>query len=200
MDFKKIVQERRSIKYFDANHKMNKDEVNELFKMTVLSPTAFNIQHWRFDVIENKELREEIKKISFNQSQVTDASLLVVISGDLDAWKKNPRKYWKNADENVQKMMESMITNFYINKKEMQRDEVMRSCSMAAMTMMLCAKNMGYDSCPMIGFDAAKVAELINLPENYTIGFMIPVGKQSQPVWERGDRLSDEKVVTYDRF
>ena len=150
MDFKKIVQDRRSIKYFDANHTMNKDEINELFKMTLLSPTAFNIQHWRFDVIENKELREQIKKISFNQSQVIDASLLVVISGDLDAWKKNPRKYWKNADENVQKMMESMITNFYMNKKEMQRDEVMRSCSMAAMTMMLCAKNMGYDSCPMV--------------------------------------------------
>ena len=88
MDFKKIVQERRSIKYFDANHKMTKDEINELFKMTLLSPTAFNIQHWRFDLIENKELREQIKKISFNQSQVTDASLLVVISGDLDAWKK----------------------------------------------------------------------------------------------------------------
>ena len=63
MDFKKIVQERRSIKYLDANHKMTKDETNELFKMTLLSPTAFNIQHWRFDVIENKELREEIKKI-----------------------------------------------------------------------------------------------------------------------------------------
>ena len=143
MDFKKIVQDRRSIKHFDANHTMNKDEINELFKMTLLSPTAFNIQHWRFDVIEDKELREQIKKISFNQSQVTDASLLVVISGDLDAWKKNPRKYWKNADENVQNMMESMITDFYSNKKEMQRDEVMRSCSMAAMTMMLCAKNMG---------------------------------------------------------
>jgi nitroreductase len=64
----------------------------------------------------------------------------------------------------------------------------------------LAAKDMGYDSCPMIGFDAAKVAELINLPENYAIGFMIPVGKQSQPGWARGDRLPDEKVVAYDRF
>ena len=74
MDFKKIVQDRRSIKHFDANHKMTKDEINEIFKMTLLSPTAFNIQHWRFVVIEDKELREQIKKISFNQSQVTDAS------------------------------------------------------------------------------------------------------------------------------
>ena len=136
MDFKKTVRERRSIKHFDPTHQMQKSEINELFKTTLLSPTAFNIQHWRFDVIENKDLREQIKKISFNQSQVTDASLLVVISGDQDAWKKNPKKYWKNADGDVQRMMETMIHNFYINKKEMQRDEVMRSCSMAAMTMM----------------------------------------------------------------
>ena len=197
MDFKKIVQERRSIKYFDANHKMTKDEINELFKMTVLSPTAFNIQHWRFDVIENKELREEIKKISFNQSQVTDASLLVVISGDLDAWKKNPRKYWKNADENVQKMMESMITNFYINKKEMQRDEVMRSCSMAAMTMMLCAKNMGYDSCPMDGFEFPELSKLLQFPKNQIPVMFVAIGKQLQDAWPRGGQLHLNQVVNF---
>jgi nitroreductase len=52
----------------------------------------------------------------------------------------------------------------------------------------------------MIGFDGEKVAELINLPKHYALSFMIPVGKQAQPGWERGDRLSDEKVVTYDQF
>jgi len=197
MDFKKIVQDRRSIKHFDVNHKMTKDEINELFKMTLLSPTAFNIQHWRFDVIENKKLREHIKKISFNQSQVTDASLLVVISGDLDAWKKNPRKYWKNADENVQKMMESMITDFYINKKEMQRDEVMRSCSMAAMTMMLCAKNMGYDSCPMDGFDFPELSKLLQFPKNQIPVMFVAIGKKLQDPWPRGGQLNLNQVVNF---
>ena len=197
MDFKKIVQDRRSIKYFDANHTMNKDEINELFKMTLLSPTAFNIQHWRFDVIEDKKLREQIKKISFNQSQVTDASLLVVISGDLDAWKKNPRKYWKNADVNVQNMMESMITDFYSNKKEMQRDEVMRSCSMAAMTMMLCAKNMGYDSCPMDGFDFSELSKLLQFPKNQIPVMFVAIGKKLQNAWSRGGQLNLSQVVNF---
>ena len=197
MDFKKIVQDRRSIKYFDANHTMSKDEINELFKMTLLSPTAFNIQHWRFDVIEDKELREQIKKISFNQSQVTDASLLVVISGDLDAWKKNPKKYWKNADENVQNVMESMITDFYSNKKEMQRDEVMRSCSMAAMTMMLCAKNMGYDSCPMDGFDFPALSKLLQFPKNQIPVMFVAIGKKLQDAWPRGGQLNLSQVVNF---
>ena len=197
MDFKKLVQNRRSIKHFDAKHSMNKDEINELFKMTLLSPTAFNIQHWRFDVIEDKELREQIKKISFNQAQVTDASLLVVISGDLDAWKKNPRKYWKNADENVQNMMESMITDFYSNKKEMQRDEVMRSCSMAAMTMMLCAKNMGYDSCPMDGFDFEELSKLLQFPKNQIPVMFVAIGKKFQDAWPRGGQLNLSQVVNF---
>ncbi len=197
MDFKKIVHERRSIKHFDPTHQMQKSEIDELFRTTLLSPTAFNIQHWRFDVIENKELREQIKKISFNQSQVTDASLLIVISGDLDAWKKNPRKYWKNADENVQKMMESMITDFYISKKEMQRDEVMRSCSMAAMTMMLCAKNMGYDSCPMDGFDFPELSKLLCFPKNQIPVMFVAIGKKLQEAWPRGGQLNFHQVVNF---
>ena len=197
MDFKKLIQDRRSIKHFDANHTMSKDEINELFKMTLLSPTAFNIQHWRFDVIEDKKLREQIKKISFKQSKVTDASLLVVISGDLDALKKNPRKDWKNADENVQNMMESMITDFYSNKKEMQRDEVMRSCSMAAMTMMLCAKNMGYDSCPMDGFDFPELSRLLQFPKNQIPVMFVAIGKKLQDAWPRGGQLNLSQVVNF---
>lgn len=197
MDFKKTVRERRSIKHFDPTHQMQKSEINELFKTTLLSPTAFNIQHWRFDVIENKDLREQIKKISFNQSQVTDASLLVVISGDQDAWKRNPKKYWKNADGDVQRMMETMIHNFYINKKEMQRDEVMRSCSMAAMTMMLCAKNMGYDSCPMDGFDFPELSKLLNFPKNQIPVMFVAIGKKMQDAWPRGGQLSLSQVVNF---
>ena len=197
MDFKKIVHERRSIKHFDPTHQMQKSEINELFKTTLLSPTAFNIQHWRFDVIENKDLREQIKKISFNQSQVTDASLLVVISGDQDAWEKNPKKYWKNADGDVQRMMETMIHNFYTNKKEMQRDEVMRSCSMAAMTMMLCAKNMGYDSCPMDGFDFPELSKLLNFPKNQIPVMFVAIGKKMQDAWPRGGQLSLSQVVNF---
>ena len=68
------------------------------------------------------------------------------------------------------------------------------------MTLMLAAKGMGYDSCPMVGFDAEAVAKLINLPENHVLSFMIAVGKQTKPVWPRGERLPDSEVVVHDRF
>jgi nitroreductase len=93
-----------------------------------------------------------------------------------------------------------MIQPFYEGKDTLIRDEAMRSSALAGMTLMLAAKDMGYDSCPMIGFDGEKVAELINLPQHYALSFMIPVGKQAQLGWERGDRLADERVVAYDKF
>ena len=74
---------------------------------------------------------------------------------------------------------------FYQGKEELQRDEAMRSCGIAGQTIMLAAKAMGYDSCPMIGFDAEKVAELIRLPEDHAIGFMISVGKGIKAAWPK---------------
>ena len=80
------------------------------------------------------------------------------------------------------------------------RDEAIRSSSLAGMTLMLAARELGYDSCPMIGFDPEAVAKLINLPENYIVSFMIPVGKQTKPGWDRGERLPTDRVVAYDTF
>jgi len=65
---------------------------------------------------------------------------------------------------------------------------------------MLAAKAMGYDSCPMIGFDAVKVAEIINLPKNHVIGFMIAVGKAVKPAAPKGGQLGLAEVVVENRF
>ena len=93
-----------------------------------------------------------------------------------------------------------MIKPFYDGNEQLIRDEAIRSSALAGMTLMLAARELGYDSCPMIGFDGEKVAELVNLPEDHIISFMIPVGKASKPAWDRGERLPDSKVVIHDKF
>jgi len=65
---------------------------------------------------------------------------------------------------------------------------------------MLTAKAMGYDSCPMIGFDPVKVAEVINLPNNHVIGFMVAVGKAVKPAMPEGGQLALSEVMVQDRF
>ncbi len=65
---------------------------------------------------------------------------------------------------------------------------------------MLAAKAMGYCSCPMIGFEPDKVAELINLPKDHVIGLLIVVGKAIKPAWPKPGQLPLEEVIVREKF
>jgi len=194
------IKERRSVKHYDTNHKLTDDEVNQLLSLAVLSPTSFNIQNWRFVVVKDSEVRKQIRAAAWDQSQVTDSSLLIVICADLKSWKDNPGQYWKNTPKEAQDFLVPAIGPFYEGKEQLQRDEAMRSCGIAAQTIMLAAKSMGYDSNPMIGFDPQKVAEIINLPKDHVISMLMVIGKQTKPAMPRGGQLPLDNVVFTDKF
>ena len=200
MDTFDAVEQRRSIKHFDKNHKLSESEIEKLLSLAILSPTSYNIQNWRFVLVKDSETRKKIRSAAWDQAQVTDSSLLLILCADLKSWKKQPERYWKTAPKEVQDMFVKMIGDFYDGKEQLQRDEAMRSCGIAAQTLMLTAKAMGYDSGAMIGFDPQKVAEIINLPEDHVIGLMVVVGKQVKPASPRGGQLPLSDIVFIDRF
>ena len=150
-------------------------------------------------LVRDKELRTQLRAAAWDQAQVTDASLLIILTADTKTWESCER-YWKDAPEDIAKMAVGMTTQFYEGKEQLQRDEGLRSCGIAGQTIMLAAKAMGYDSCPMIGFDPEQVAEIIKLPENHVIGFIITVGKATQPAWPKPGQLALEDVVIHDTF
>ena len=88
MDVIEAIQKRRAIKHYDVNHVITEEEIQTLLSNTILSPTAFNIQNWRFVVVTEKPLRQKIREASWNQAQVEEASILIVLVADLMAWKK----------------------------------------------------------------------------------------------------------------
>lgn len=200
MNVSTAIESRRSIKAYDAEHRMSDAEIERLLSLAILSPTAFNIQNWRFVVVQDPALRQEIRKVSWDQAQVTDASLLIVLTADLKAWEKQPERYWKDAPKPVQDFLVPAIGQYYGGREQVQRDEAMRSCGMAAMTIMLAAKEMGYDTCPMDGFDFDAVARLLNLPADHTPAMFVAVGKGIREAWPRGGQLALEEVVIHDRF
>jgi nitroreductase len=194
------IEQRRSVKHYDASHSMTEAEIRQLMQLALLSPTSFNIQNWRFVVVTDPQLRQALRAASFNQAQVTDASITVILCADLDAAIKEPGRYWRTAPPEVQERLIPMISGFYDGKQQIKRDEAMRSCGIAAQTLMLAAKAMGYDSCPMVGFDAQKVAELIKLPEDHIITMMITIGKALKPAQPRSGQLPYEEVVISNTF
>lgn len=92
------------------------------------------------------------------------------------------------------------IDGYYRGREQIQRDEAMRSCSIAAQTLMLTAKSMGYDSCPMDGFDFDKVAELIKLPGDHVIAMFVVIGKGIKDAWPRPGQLALDEVVIENSF
>jgi nitroreductase len=200
MNTLEAIQARRAVKYYDVNHQMTEVEINQLLSLAILSPTAFNIQHWRFVNVTEPELRRKIRAVAWDQAQVTDASLFLVICADLKAWEKQPERYWKNAEQAVQDFIVPAIDQYYRGKDQVQRDEAMRSCGIAAQTLMLAAKDMGYDSCPMDGFDFKQVGQLINLPEDHVIALCLAVGKGVQAASPRAGQLAKDEVIVQNRF
>jgi nitroreductase len=194
------IRSRRAVKHYDANHDMTEEEVNELLSLAVLSPTAFNIQNWRFVVVTDPALRKQIREVAWDQAQVTDTSLFIVLCADLKSWEKQPDRYWVNAPQEVQEFMIPAIDDYYRGKDQVQRDEAMRSCGIVAQTLMLAAKSMGYDSCPMDGFDFDKVADLIHLPEDHVIAMFVAIGKGTKEAWPRPGQLGLDEVVIKNSF
>lgn len=200
MDTLQAIKERRAVKHYDPQFKIPQEQIDTLLEHAIEAPTSFNIQHWRLVLVEECELRSKIREAAWNQAQVTDASLLFVLCADIKAWEKEPERYWKNAPLAAQDILIPMIKPFYEGKEQLQRDEALRSTGIVAQTIMLAAKSMGYDSCPMIGFDSDKVADLIQLPADHMVGMLLVVGKATQPAWPKPGQLPLSDVVIKNTF
>jgi nitroreductase len=195
------VYARRAVKHFDASHSLSDAEEKKLFEATIQAPTSFNIQHWRFVVLRDPDLRLKIRKQHGNdQAQITDASLLVLFTADLKAWEKEPQRYWINAPQEVADLLVNWMGPFHEGREWLQRDEAQRSIGMAMQTMMLVAQEMGYQSCPMIGFDIDEVAKLINLPDDHVMGPMVAIGKGTKEPWPKPGQLPLEELIVENRF
>ena len=200
MKVNEAVRARRAVKWYDAEHRMPEDTFNKLMELAILAPTAFNIQNWRFVRVRDAEQRQAIRAVAWDQAQVTDASELLVLCFDNKAWQREPQRYWRNAPQEVQDFLLPAIDAYYRDKPQIERDEGMRSCGLAGQTIMLLAQEMGYQSCPMDGFDFDAVAEIINLPADHSIAFMIAIGKGTKEAWPKPGQLALDEVMVTDRF
>jgi len=200
MKVSEAIQTRRSYKWYDNDHQMPEETFRQLMEHAILSPTAFNIQNWRFVRVTDTGQREAIRKAAWDQAQVTEASELLVLCFDSKSWEHDPQRYWVNAPQEVQDILVPAIDGYYRDKPQVERDEGMRSCGLVGQTIMLMAKELGYESCPMDGFDYDEVGKIIKLPEDHEIAFMIAIGKPVKDPWPRPGQLALDDVMVSNSF
>jgi len=102
MNILDAIHARRAVKHYDADVKIPSEQIEALKNLIRQAPTSFNIQNWRFVFVEDKDMRAKIRAVGWDQAQMTDASHLIVLCADVQAWAKEPIRYWEDAPKEAQ--------------------------------------------------------------------------------------------------
>lgn len=200
MEFSQLVHARRSVRTYEAGHTITDAALEAIFDQVILSPSSFNMQHWHFVVVRDAARKSELRKLSFGQAQVETSAAAVVVCGNLEAHAHAARIYAKEGDEQRDKYV-PMIEGVYQDQPVLQREEAIRSGALAAMSLMYAAQDAGWDSGPMIGFDADKVAQFLQLSENVVPVMMVVIGRGDRSgLPARAYRRPLSEVVHLERF
>ncbi|MDG2143378.1 MAG: nitroreductase family protein [Planctomycetota bacterium] len=199
MELLEAIQSRRSVKKFDKTHELTDDEVRQLIRCASLAPTSFNMQNWQFVAVRDAGQKTALCKAAWNQEQVCDAALVLVLAGDLKAHEDSSRTL-RDAPDELTEMFDGMIKQFYGGNESLALQEACRSVGFAGQNVMLAARDMDYDTCAMIGFDPKAVAEILELPEHLPPLLMITVGRAAEPARKRWGLLDYEEVLSLDKY
>ncbi|PQP86463.1 nitroreductase family protein [Paenibacillus sp. AR247] len=185
--FFNVIQERRSVRSYDPDVKISREEMNEILQQAALAPSGANLQPWRFLVIDSQELKQKLFPIAFDQQQVIEASAVIAVLGDLEGYKLAEKIYGMAVDagympaETAKSFVERYQGLFASMPPETVLQKVSIDSGLVSMQLMLVARAKGYDTVPMGGFDQAKFVEAFDIPERYAPIMLIAIGKAAKP-------------------
>lgn len=204
MEFSKLIDKRRSANNFIEDIKMSEEDIRPILEDVKLAPSAFNLQHTNYIVVLDEEKKEKVREAAYGQYKVHSASAVILVLGDKEAYKNTANLNQGMVDLGIINACElDNIVNenakFYEERgQEFMKEEAIRNASLSAMLFMLAAKNRGWDTCPMIGFDQQQMRALFNIPETHEIALMITIGKEKESSRRlRGYRKPVEEFATY---
>ncbi|WP_153125160.1 nitroreductase family protein [Peribacillus tepidiphilus] len=199
-NLEKVIEARRSVKVFDPEVTISKEELTKILELAGKAPSAWNLQHWHFAVFANKEVQEKLLPIAYNQIQVKDASAVIAVLGDLEADKKVDSVFGPAVEAGMMKPEIKEVLNNQIKgayqDKEYAKLAAYSNASLAAMQFMLVAQERGWDTCPIGGFNVQQFIETFKIDARYTPVMLIALGKQKQPGRPSG-RLPISELTTW---
>ncbi|SNZ14070.1 Nitroreductase [Terribacillus aidingensis] len=183
--FLQVLHDRRSIRRYDKNVKISKEEMTEILTAATKAPSSTNLQPWRFVIIESPEAKAKLAPLAwFNQRQVESSSAVIAVFGDLQNLDYLEEIYGKAVElgmmpQDVRDQQVPAIRNLLSGISEQgKRETVLIDSGLVAMQIMLTAKAYGYDTNPIGGFEKDKIAEAFDLDKNrYAPVMLLSIGK-----------------------
>jgi nitroreductase len=194
----KVMEERSSVRLYQKDKEIPNETLYKILEMAGKAPSAWNLQHWRFLVVTAKEQKEKLFPIAYNQKHVLDSSAVVIILGDTEADKVAPEVFEK-APEEARNMLLKNINSAYSQGRPLGEKEALKNASLGAMQLMLAAKALGVDSCPMSGFDHEAIIPAFGIPERFIPVMMITLGYADGPA-KPTDRFDIKRLVMHEKF
>ena len=178
---------RYATKKFDSSKKIEKENLNTLLEATRLSASSYGLQPYHVLVVENKEIRKKLKPVSWGQSQITDASHLIVFTNKTIFEEDLVDDYLKSV-ENTRGIAEKDLKGYsdFMKSKLMQLSDAEKEAwtanqvYLALGNVMTIAAELEIDTCPMEGFETEKYNEILSLNDkNLNASVVLAVGYRS---------------------
>ena len=203
-DFSDIAYNRKSIRLYDESIKISNEEMLEMIQKSTIAPSSVNMQPWRFVVVESPEGTQKLKPlVRFNTRQNDTSSAMILIFGDMECYEYGEVIYNQAVIEGkmspkVRDEQLAAIIPYYKNfTREEMNDVVKIDSSLAAMQFMLVARAHGYDTNPIGGFEADKLAEAFGLKKDRYVPVMIlSIGKALEEGYN-SIRLDAKEFTTF---
>ncbi len=203
-DFLKAMQFRHACKTFDSKKQIPTEQFEEILESIRLSPSSFGMEPWRILVIRDERLRKALKASCWNQSQITDASELVIFTTDNDIVRSDSPYVRKMFERRAMpaEMVETYVGIYGQFIEPLEEDELLlenwtaKQCYIALGNAMTCAAMMQIDTCPIEGFDKEEVEAILDLEYGHSIAVMCAFGYRVNPQSEQ-KRLDLKQIVEY---
>ena len=197
-----VMHERKSVRKYKEGVVIPHEELQSLLQNAISAPSSSNMQPWRFIVIEDQQVKKELRPIANDQEQVETSSAIIAVLGDMEMYKNAEQIYNASFEQGymsreIADLMIKSSISLYGNLSEEKLNSLIHfDAGLISMQIMLLAKEMGYDTVPMGGFDKVKFAEKFNLPKNEIPILLIAIGEAAAPAYG-SSRLPIEQVVRY---
>ncbi|MCG7380415.1 nitroreductase family protein [Paenibacillus sp. ACRSA] len=203
-DFNSIVLERRSVKEYDPEVKISREEMTEILSKASRAPSAINMQPWRFLVIDSAEGKQKIAPLaSFNQTQALTSSALIAVFYDAHNIEYMEEIFSKSVElgympQEIKEMQIGQAKPYYDSLSTSDlRDINLIDSGLIAMQLMLVARAHGYDTNPMAGYDKDQIAEVFGLDKaRFQPVMLISIGKAAKAGYP-SYRLSVDTITTW---
>ncbi len=184
-DFMEIVKGRRSIRNYDTDVKISKEEMTQILEEATLAPSSVNMQPWRFLVIDSEEGKATLAPLAkFNQVQVETSSAVIAVFGDMNAVDQLENIYDTAVakglmPQEVRDRQVPAIQGMYssVSANDL-KDSILIDSGLVSMQLMLVARAHGYDTNPIGGYEKDQIAEAFGLEKDrYVPVMLLSIGK-----------------------